>query len=166
LKRIRIGKIANAHGVKGLVKIIPFAADPRWIETLGPVFKSETGADTLSITMKNSAGGKFWLASVEGVTERNGAEALRGTELFIERYKLPATENENTYYHADLIGLKAIDETGNEIGEIINVANFGAGDLLEIRPGAGQSFYLPFISKNVTKINEGRISVSVPEGLL
>jgi 16S rRNA processing protein RimM len=164
--RILIGKIINAHGVKGLVKITPFCDDPRWIETLGPVYKAETGGETLKVIMKNSAGAKFWLAGVEGITERNGAEALRGTELFIDRDKLPAIKEKNTFYHADLIGLKAIDENGLAIGTVIDVVNFGAGDLIEIQPSGGQSFYLPFTKENITAIKKEIVQIKIPEGLI
>jgi 16S rRNA processing protein RimM len=166
LKRICLGKIVSAHGVKGLVKILPFGDDPLLIETLGPAYKKETGPDTVSITMKNSAGNKYWLASVEGVTERNGAEALRGTELWVNKDSLPAIEDKNTFYYTDLVGLKTLDEDGNEIGKVISVQNFGAGDLLEIQPTGKDSFYLPFNKENILNVQSETIHVHIPEGLL
>jgi 16S rRNA processing protein RimM len=166
LKRVCLGKIVDAHGIKGLVKILPFDENPEFIETLGPVYKGETGLDTLKITMKNSAGNKYWLASVEGVTERDGALALRGTELFVDRGRLPEIENDGTYYHADLEGLKVVDTDGNEIGVVSAVKNFGASDLLEIQPAGRDSFYLPFTKENILDIREDAICVQIPDGLL
>lgn len=153
MKRIALGKIVGAHGVKGLVKILPFGEDPMLMETLGPVFSGESGDDTLSITMKNSAGNKVWLAEVDGVSDRNAAEVLRGRILYIDAEKLPKIAEENSYYHKDLIGLTVVDENEREIGTVIGVDNFGAGDLFEIRPRQGKSFYLPFKTDFVTRVD-------------
>jgi 16S rRNA processing protein RimM len=165
LKRVCLGKIVSAHGIKGLVKILPFGDDPYLIETLGPVFTDETGSDILDITMKNSAGNKYWLASVNGVSERNGAEALRGTELFVYRDALPET-TENVFYYSDLIGLKTVDTSGVEIGDVVSVQNFGAGDLLEIKPEGKDSFFLPFTKDTIIKVDAEFIIISIPEGLI
>ena len=151
MKRICLGKIVGAHGVKGLVKILPFGDDPRLIETLGPIFTGENSETTLNVTMKNSAGHKFWLASIEGVTERNGAEKLRGVELWTDQDKLPKMDDGRLYF-ADLIGLKAVDAEGIEIGDVIDVRNFGAGDLLEIRATKG-TFMMPFTNDTCPEVN-------------
>jgi 16S rRNA processing protein RimM len=72
------------------------------------------------------------VARIEGVSDRNGAEALKGAPLYIERERLPATE-EGEFYHADLIGLAAVDDEGRPVGEVVGVYNHGAGDLIEVR---------------------------------
>lgn len=151
MKRVCLGKITSAHGVKGLVKILPFGEDPLLIEELSPVYTGETSSDQISIIMKNSAGNKYWLANVEGVSERDGAEALRGTELWVNRDSLPQIENKNTYYHTDLIGLKIMDGD-REIGEVIAIQNYGAGDLLEIKSN-GKTFLFPFTNDTCPEIN-------------
>lgn len=164
--RVCLGKIVSAHGVKGLVKILPFGDDPRLIEELGPVYTDESGSSTLSITMKNSAGHKYWLAAVEGITERNGAEALRGTELYIPRDRLPESSEDDGYYYTDLVGMKAMNESGNAIGEVIAVKNFGAGDLIEIQPVGGNSYYLPFDKNFIQNVNmEKRTLTAFTRGL-
>lgn len=152
LTRVCLGKIVAAHGVKGLVKILPFGEDPLLIESLSPVYTTEKNSETLSITLKNPIG-RYWLAEVKGVSERNGAEALRGTDLYVAQDRLPKIKKKNTYYHVDLIGLKALDENGTEIGEVIAVENYGAGDLLEIKPKDRGSFLLPFIKEHVSEVN-------------
>jgi 16S rRNA processing protein RimM len=152
MKRVCLGKITSAHGVKGLVKILPFGEDPLLIEELSPLFTGETSLDQISIQMKNSAGNKYWLAAVDGVIERDGAEALRGTELWVERESLPKIENKNTWYHTDLIGLKIIGQDDSEIGHVVSVQNYGAGDLLEIKTG-GTTFLYPFTNKSCPEVN-------------
>jgi 16S rRNA processing protein RimM len=140
--RVCLGKIVAAHGVKGLVKILPFGDEPELIGSLKPAYTSETGSDTLSIKLKNKLG-RYILAEIGGVTERNGAEAIRGTELYFEREAMPAPE-EGSFYYGDLVGLNVVDEKDALIGTVIAVANFGAGDLIEIRPVSGTAFYVPF----------------------
>jgi 16S rRNA processing protein RimM len=159
-KRVCLGKIVAAHGVKGLVKILPFGGDPSLIGSLKPAYTSETGAEEISITLKNKVG-KYILAEIGGTTERNGAEALRGTELYFERGALPEIEEEGVFYYDQLIGLEVVDESGGMVGKVIAVENFGAGDLIEIRPVLGKAFYVPFHDNFVikTNINAKRITV-------
>lgn len=162
-KRICIGKIATVHGVRGLVKITVYADDPHLLDRHGPVFTGEQGNDTLAVTLKNPMN-KHWIGEIEGITDRDAAETLRDTELWIDRDCLPPTD-EDEYYVSDLIGMTAIDADGQAVGTIIAVDNFGAGDLLEIKPAAGASFYLPFISDYVPEIrkNDGQVIITPPE---
>lgn len=161
-KRLCIAKIATAHGIRGLVKLHVFADDKALVN--GALYTEETGDGTLNITLKNATS-KHWLAEVEGVKDRNEAEALRGTLLYIDRDVLPQA-NDGEFYVSDLIDLEAIDGDGRTVGKIIAVENFGAGDLLEIKPAIGDSFYLPFNDNTVPEIHEKHIVVSIPEGLL
>lgn len=161
-KRICIAKIATAHGIRGLVKLHVFADDKALVN--GALYTSETGDDTLSITLKNATS-KHWLAEVDGIQDRNEAEALRGTLLYIDRDVLP-TAGDGEFYISDLIDLPVVDVDGNAIGTIIDVANFGAGDLLEIKPTLGESFYLPFNDDTVPEIREEHVVIAIPEGLL
>ena len=160
-KRLCIAKIASAHGVKGLVKLHVFAEDVGLLN--GILFTSESGDETLPLTLKNATA-KHWLAEVENVTDRNGAEALRGTEIYIDQAALPEPE-EGAFYFSDLIGLNAIDKNGTEIGKVIAAQNFGAGDLLEIQPVGADSFYLPFNDDTVAEILTNKIIIVIPEGI-
>ena len=140
-KQILIGKIATVHGVKGLVKILPFAEDISLIE------HSFNG----KITLKNPSG-KYILASIEGVNSREDAEKLKGTELFVPRNVLPEPEA-GEFYYEDLVGLKVLGEDKTEIGTVKAVNNFGAGDLLEIKPKIGETFFHPFTDEYVPTVD-------------
>lgn len=153
MSRTCLGKITGVHGVKGLVKIQPFGEDPALIETLGPVFTSETGSETLQIALKSQKG-KEWLASIRGVSERSEAEKWVKTELWVDKARLPALEDENSFYIEDLIGLPVQDENGADIGKVVSVQNFGASDLLEIEPAAGKSFYVPLTDDYIPEIGD------------
>ena len=165
-RRTCLGTIATAHGVRGLVKIRCEADDSQLLN--GTLYTSETGQDTLHLTMKNSlgsGGGKYWLAEVDGITDRDAALALNGTKLWIDRNRLPAIEDEDEFYLDDLIGLKVQDSAGNAAGKIIAVDNFGAGDLLEIQPPQGGSYHLPFTKKNVPAVllEQGMVTIAAPD---
>jgi 16S rRNA processing protein RimM len=112
--------------------------------------------------------GNIWLAELDGVKDRTAAEKLRGTKLYVNRGELPKIKDDNTFYHADLIGMAAAWPDGKPMGKVIMVANFGAGDLLEIKPVKGTSFYVPFTSKIVTDVNvkKKEITIDPPPGLI
>lgn len=164
-KRILIGKITTAHGIKGHVKVQSYVEDERLLEH-PDLYTSTDGAETIKLTLKNPMK-DFWLAEVDDVKDRNGAEALRGTELYIDRGALPETDDDQ-YYIEDMKGLKVVDRQGTDIGIILDVVNFGASDLIDIRPGdGGQNFYLPFTDETVLKVdfNENVVLVEMPEGV-
>jgi len=163
-KRVCLGKIATAHGIKGFVKVTVYSENPRSLDQYGPLFTDKTGDATIKISLKNSTG-KHWLATVDGINDRNAAEKLRGTELWVDRDKLPALK-EGTHYHTDLVGLNIRDDSGKILGAIIAIANFGAGDLLEIQPSTSESFYLPFTKDTIVKVAQDGVTVRIPEGLL
>ena len=147
-KRICVGRVATPHGVKGLVKILPFCEDVSLIEQ----------AHEFAITLKNPSG-KYILAEIEGVSSREDVEAIKGTDLHIDRDQLPEPD-EGEYYIEDLVGLKAINaQSGKDAGVIIAVHNFGAGDLLEIKPKSGETYLLPFNDDHVPNVNEDGVRV-------
>ena len=74
---------------------------------------------------------------MKGVGDRDAAESLRNTDLFVSRDRLPPIEEDDTFYHADLVGLAAVSEDGVALGTVSAIHNFGAGDLIEIAPAAG-----------------------------
>ena len=165
MNRIRIAKIVTAHGVKGLVKLQVFSDTPEIVNDK-VLYTDETSSKSLKIRLKNPIG-HGWIASVDGVNERNGAEALRHTELWMDRENLEAAKD-GEYFIADLVGLTAVDASGKTVGTVKAVEDFGATPLLDIKPSKGASFYLPFTDECVPSIDFAgkKITVSIPEGLL
>lgn len=153
-ERVCIGRIASAHGVKGLVKILPFGEDPALLEQVSD----------FRIKLKNSLG-KHILAEIEGVHDRTGAEELKGTDLYISRDQLPEIEDEDTFYYQDLVGLPTVDEDGNPNGKVKAVLNFGAGELLEVRMSNGEEILIPFTDEYVPVVAD-TITIRNYEGLL
>jgi 16S rRNA processing protein RimM len=159
-KRLLIAEILAAHGVRGLVKLRIFGDDIDLVEEHEALFTSETGAHTLKLTIKNQMGG-IWLAAVDGVPDRTAAEKLRGTKLYLSRDILPELDDEDTFYHTDLIGLMVVDTNGTGQGKITSVVNFGASDLIDIKPEKGMSFYVPFTPDYVvdTNLEKGQMTI-------
>lgn len=161
-RRILIGEIATAHGIKGFVKVRAFVDDPALL-TGDAVFTQERGDARIRITLKNALKGD-WIAQVQGIDDRNGAEALRGTKLYIDRGAMPAADD-GEYYIEDLKGLRVIDKNGGEIGTVISIENFGASDLIDIKPATGAAFYIPLTDDTVLAVDiENRvITVEMPK---
>jgi len=160
-KRILIGEITTAHGIKGFVKLRVYAEDAMLIERL-PVYTED--GKTIALKLKNAIKGDF-IAEIKEIADRNMAEELRGTKLYIDRTSLPAAD-EGEYYAEDLTGLRVMDEAGKEIGSVLSIQNFGASDLLDIKPpSGGPNFYIPFTKDTLLDVDleEGTITVAVPE---
>ena len=163
MSRICLGAIAGAHGVRGLVRIKSFTAAPRDIAAYGPL-EDEAGTRRFEIAVKGETKGLV-LAALAGVGDRDAAEALKGTRLYVERAALPPPEDEEEYYHADLIGLRAETPDGTGLGRVVAVHNFGAGDLLELERPDGTELLLPFTKAAVPAVDlaAGRLVAEVPE---
>lgn len=135
--RVCLGQVVGAHGVKGLVRIRPFTEEAGGIAAYGPL-QDERGRPVVLEVVGRVKG--CLLARVEGLADRDAAEALAGTRLYVARAALPEIEEDETYYHADLIGLGAEDTEGRPLGRVAAVHDFGAGDVLEVErpPEAGR----------------------------
>jgi 16S rRNA processing protein RimM len=161
---ILLGRLGAAHGVRGEIRLQSFTADPSAIAAYGPLFDA-SGRRRFVISSLRPAGKDMFVARLEGVADRNAAEALTGVELYLPREALPAPE-EDEFYLADLEGLRVETREGATIGVIAAVRNFGAGDLLEITPPeGGETVLLPFtrIVVPVVDIAGGRVIVEPPE---
>lgn len=162
-ERICVGAIAGAFGVSGEVRLKSFCTEPSDIASYGPL-TSEDGSVEYRITLTRPVAGGLG-ARVAGVQNRDQAEALRGTSLFVARDRLPSLPDDE-FYHADLIGLAAYDVGGVELGKVAAVHNHGAGDIIEISPTRHKSaLLLPFTKAIVPNVDlaAGRIVVDLPE---
>jgi len=162
---ICVGVILGAHGVQGQVRLRSFTDDPESLFKYKPL-TDETGQQVM-VPHKKGVTKDGFIASFKGVTDRDQAEAMRGTRLFIARSSLPPVKR-HEYYEADLVGLRALAENKKEVGLVIAVHNYGAGTFLEIQPVKGKSFMLPFTDSCVPRvdISKGHITVAIPKGWL
>lgn len=163
---ILLGRITGAHGIRGEVIVHSFAAEPEDIAAYGPL-SDEAGTRTFALKVVRTTPKGAVIVRIAGVGDRNAAEALKGTELYVAREKLPPPA-EGEFYHADLIGLDAVSTDGEQIGLVTGVHNFGAGDLIEIRlPGAAETELVPFTDAFVPTVDlaRRRIVVHLPVAL-
>jgi len=133
-KKICVARIGAAHGVRGEVRLWSFTEDPLSVADLG-VLTSRDGSRSFVIASVREAKDHL-VASFEGCRSREAAEALNRIELYVARSSLP-TPDDDEFYYADLVGLRAITPAGVPLGQVLAVHNFGAGDLIEIGSGAG-----------------------------
>ncbi|MBC8338359.1 MAG: 16S rRNA processing protein RimM [Rhodospirillales bacterium] len=159
--RVCVGAIAGARGLKGEVRIKSFTGDPDDISAYGPVW-TEDESRSFKVTVKSRAKGLL-IARLDGVNDRTEADALKGTRLYVSRDALPAPED-GVFYHADLVGLTAETETGEALGTVQAIHNFGAGDILEIVGGEeNEDMMVPFTEAMVPEVDlEGGCVVIVP----
>ena len=151
MTRIALAAVAGAHGVKGELRLKLFTDS---VENLARHNRVVIGGveRKLAVVRPGSTGA---IARIAGIADRAAAEALRGSLVEVERSALPPLE-EGEYYHADLIGLPCVDAGGGELGRVVAVENYGAGDLLEVKRPDGKSSLIPF-KPGIAELEGGRI---------
>jgi len=159
----KIAVITSAHGVRGQVKIHALNGDPETLVSYP--LTDATGKRPYKLT-RHGIKDNLLIASIEGLTDRNEAERLKGTALYAPATALPANA-ENQWDYAELIGLEARLENGKSFGRVTAVHNFGAGDILDIEKTGGDSEMLPFTDDFVGDIHpkDGYLIVFPPDYL-
>ena len=160
-----LGVITGAHGVRGLVRVKSFTAEPDAIAAYGPL-EDERGERSFVIEPVGAAKGVL-IARLAGVADRDAAERLKGVRLYLPRAALPEP-GEEEYYHADLLGLAAMLRDGAVFGRVRAVHAYGAGDSLEIERPDGRVVIVPFTSAAVPVVDIAgrRVVIDPPAGLL
>lgn len=141
---VTLAAIAGAHGVRGEVRLKLFGEGAEALRAFS-VFAAGDRTLTLKSVRPANQGA---VATFAEITDRSGAEALRGTVLTVPRSALPPL-GEGEYYHHDLLGLPCMSTDGSVVGEVVAIDNFGAGDILEIAKPDGKRFMVPMNDKAV-----------------
>ena len=152
---VPLAAVTGAHGVAGEVRLKLFGEDG--IASLKPHKSFNDGALRLEKLRDDGKGGA--IARLAGIADRTAAEKLRGTLLAVPRSALPPL-GEGEYYNADLIGLAAVSPGGEALGTVIAVANFGAGDVIEIERPTGKTFMVPMRVEAVPAWDESTLTVA------
>jgi len=142
--------IGAAHGIKGEVRVKTFTGDPMALADYGPL-RSRDGSSFEVLGLRPQ--GNIVVARLKGIADRGEAEALNGTELFVERAALPDKLEEEEFYHADLMGMDVLDERGNKLGKVTAIQNFGAGDILEVKGPGLNGALIPFTKAAVPSVD-------------
>jgi 16S rRNA processing protein RimM len=149
--QIVLAAITGAHGVAGEVRLKLLGEG---LESLKAHASFNDGALRMKKLRDDGKGGA--IARFEGVSSRDQAEALRGTQLSVARDALPPLED-GEFYHADLIGLAVITDGGEPVGTVVDVQNFGASDVIEIEKADGRKFMAPLTQTAVPEWNDARL---------
>lgn len=146
---ILVGQFGAAHGVRGEIRLKSFTEAPEQIADY-KTLRLKSGVAVKLVSLRPQ--GSMLVARVESVDDRTAAEALTGAELFVDRAELAEPE-EDEFYQADLVGLEVRDPEGAKIGVVTAVQDFGAGDIIEIRPEKGAGFMVAFTRDNFPEVN-------------
>ncbi len=159
---VTLGVVGAPHGVKGEVRVKSYTVNPLAIGSYGPV----TLSDGRRLKVRSvRPGGEVVIVSLEGVNDRDAAAALKHMTLSVPRDRLPPPDPDD-FYHADLIGLRCETEDGALVGHVAAIHDFGAGDVLDIRPvRKGPHLSLGFTKANVPVVDVagGRLVIVLPD---
>jgi len=163
-RRVLIGLVLGAHGIKGAVRVLSYAATPEDIACYGRL-EDESGGRKFSLTVVGKVRGAV-LAEVDGIGDRDAAAALKGTKLYVQRAALPAPA-EGEFYWDDLVGLRAELKDGAMLGEVVAVHDYGGGPSLEVKRETGAPVIVPFTNRVVPAVDleAGKLVIDPPEGL-
>jgi 16S rRNA processing protein RimM len=149
--KLCVGMITKAHGIKGYVCVHSYCDTPSDIFDYQPLTNAK-GTQQFKLKSVGNVRGMF-IAVVNDITDRNMAEALAHTELYISRDQLPEMDEDDTFYVSDLVGLTVVSETATVLGKIVSVENFGAGDILECKSDDYKVFMIPFTDDAIVTVD-------------
>ena len=152
---VTLAAIAGAHGVRGEVRLKLFGEGADSLRAFSTFSAGDRQLTLKSIRPANQGA----VATFAEVTDRSGAEALRGTLLTVARSALPVL-GEGEYYHHDLLGLPCVTDDGELLGHVAAIDNFGAGDIIEIERPTGKRFMVPMRAEAVPEWNAERLVVT------
>ena len=157
---VLLAQIGAAHGIRGEVRIKPFG-DADMLDRYGPLYDAQGRSYEITAMRPQKT---VLVVRFRGIDSREAAEALNGVELFVDRSALPVPE-EDEFYLSDLIGLQTVSPEGEMLGKVIEVHDFGAGDILEIRLTNGKSELFAFTRENFPdiRIAQGEITFVPPQ---
>jgi 16S rRNA processing protein RimM len=158
---VLLAAVIGAQGLRGEVKVKAFTAAPEALHHYGTLHTKD--GRRFTVTAARASKPDEVILVLAEVRDRDAAEALKGTELYVARAALPATDADE-FYHADLIGLRAEDVEDRVLGTVKAIHNYGASDVIEIEQPGGDSLLLAFTTETVPQIEveKGRIVVAVP----
>ena len=147
---IQLGIVGAAHGIKGEVRVKTFTGDAMALGDYGPL---QTASGRVLEVAQLRPSKEVVVVRFKGVDTRNDAEALNGTELFVDRSRLSDDLEDDEFYHVDLIGLAVETLASEPIGTITAVHDFGAGEMLDVKRKGAKPVLIPFTRAAVPDVD-------------
>lgn len=164
-RRVVMAVVGAPHGVRGEARVKCFTQDPMALCDYGPLFISD--GRSFTIASARPLKDDMLVVRFEGISDRDAIAALTRSELFIDREALPPVADEDEFYQADLIGLDIVTSSGEKLGTLIAIHDFGAGDVLDIRPDeGGGTWFLPFTKIAAPKVDTAARTIIVDPAYL
>lgn len=163
-----VGRLGRPQGVRGEITVELRTDDPEARFAPGSVLRTEPASRGPLTVLESRPRSGGLVVAFEGVTDREGAEALRGTVLVVDTATLPPIEDEDEWYDHQLVGLAVVDVEGTPVGTLTEVVHTAASDLLAVRAEDGREHLVPFVREMVPTVDVpgGRVVVDPPDGLL
>ncbi len=167
-----VARIGKAHSLRGEVTVQAHTDDPEARFVPGARFATEavpgSGVPRELVLRSARLHNGIWLLAFEGIPDRTGAEGLRGTRLLVEAEDVADSADEDAWYEDELVGLRAVDTSGAELGTVSGLEHGPAQDLLVLALSRGGTAYVPFVSEIVPEVDVegGRVVLDPPPGLL
>jgi 16S rRNA processing protein RimM len=165
-----VGRVAKAHGVTGELVVDVRTDDPELRFAPGAILRakaSDQGEHNYVVAAVRPHGNRL-LLRLEGVADRDAAEALRGSLFVIDAEDLPPIDEPDTFYDHQLEGLLVRTTEGRDIGTVAEVLHTAGGELLAVDRAHGGELLVPFVTAIVTSVSldTGIVEIDPPEGLL
>jgi len=156
---ILLGEVGRPHGVRGLVRVRSFCAEPGDLTAYGPLLDEAGRPFQLTLVAAD-------IAQIEGVSDRDAAARLTGTKLHVARDALPQPNEEDEFYLTDLEGLAAMTEAGESLGTVRAVEDHGGGAFLVLSGPPERLIPFTRAAVPVVDVKAGRVVVAPPEEVL
>ena len=170
--KVVVARVGKAHSLRGEVTVQVHTDDPHARFVPGTRFGTEadpgSGVPRELVLASARLHNGVWLLAFEGIPDRTGAEGLRGTRLLLDTAAVEEVEEEDAWYEDELVGLRAVDPAGADLGTVSGLEHGPAQDLLVLRLPGGGTAYVPFVAAIVPEVDVegGRVVVDPPPGLL
>jgi len=163
MQKVMIGKIVNAAGLKGEVKVYSYAASKERFGRLKKIYIEDSRHEIEGIRYLKEA----VVLKLAGIDGRNAAESVKGMGVYMDEADLPEL-SEGEYFIRDMIGMAVFDDKGNKVGELCDVLQSRAQDLYEVLTEDGGKILIPAVDEFIKNIDieKKRIDVKLIEGLI
>ncbi len=159
---VAIGKVLDTFGIKGELKVLPFAPDEVF-ETLKKVYLKRKGGDYVPFEIEGVRRHReFYLVKFRGYDDISSAEQFRRATLYLPEEELPPRE-EDEFYAYELVGMEVVTDKGRELGKVKRVEDYGVYDVLVLED---EKTFIPFVGEIILSVEREKKLIRVKDDLI